>query len=134
MGTKPPTPTFEPGVPCIQCEATLFGGVTPKYIEALIQGITTCPTAPPAPNGVSLLTQFTPCFWAGADGGYSISMQYLPGQSVFNINIGVFKSFSSMIMLNCQTLFANQNPPCGVFPAIGTGGTAEIFWGPTIGP
>lgn len=135
MGTKPPTPTFEPGVACAQCEATMFGGVTPKYVEANVQGIVKCPGVmidPPA--GVFLLTQqAAPCFWLYLIPGFFIEYRLQAGTATILIWEAGFWWFSAGPGAPCLSSFVN-NQVCGTPPWIGESGTVEIFWGPTIGP
>lgn len=135
MGTKPETPDYEAGNNCTHCNSVIFDDVTPKYIEVHISGVVACPLFPvPMPNGVGLLTQQeAPCNWIGGMPGFNMGLAFGAGQTHFLISFGALFYFESLILLPCQTILPNQQV-CG-FPAIaGHQGTAEFFWGPTIGP
>lgn len=136
MGTDPATPDYEPGKRCPTCEDTLFGGVTPKYVEARFVGIVCCPGIPgPAPNRVFLLEQnaVNPCQW---DAGFPIDIfrwRLEAARSYLLLMEGGFNWFNSYPHLTCLDFFLNENV-CSINLAVGFSGFAQVFWGPTIGP
>lgn len=134
MGTDPTQDSYVPGDVCVVCNVAGFGSVTPRYIEVHIEGLTVCPGLPTAPgDGVYLLTQLGPCVWFASDGFWDFVYSLGVGQSSFTILQPPFFAFSSLSVIECVVEFNNANGPCGM-AVRGTGGTATMFWGPTIGP
>lgn len=134
MGTPPDDPKYEPGDECPTCNISLFGGVTPKYVEAELIGVTQCPAFPAIPpNGIYLLTQSAPCIWQAAVGIWLMRWSLLEISSGFRINSHPFEAFFHFPLIVCHHQFTNQRLVCGGTNA-GVGGFANIFWGPTIGP
>ncbi len=135
MGTKPDTPAYEPGDDCDACKSVIFNEITPKYVEAHVEDITVCPGfVAPTPNGVFLLTQTVPCQWVGFFNGWAYRFQLSVFNTSFAILAGPSIVFTSTILIICQTSFTNQNGPCNLPFSVGTGGTVDVFWGPTIDP
>ena len=135
MGTDPENPNYPPGVDCLICQATLFDGVTPKYVEAHFEGIVDCPAAPPRfRNGVFLLTQTgVTCQWVYLENPWAIEWRLTGSGSLLRISITSVIWFLDDTIVTCQTVFTNSTI-CGIGFNVGTGGTGKIFWGPTIGP
>lgn len=135
MGLDPEFPDYEAGVDCGSCHASLFDNVTPKYVEANVAGGADCPGSPfTFSDGVFLLTQsVNPCLWIGTVAPWAVQWQLRVADSIFSISLPGAFWFFDQILSTCQTSFANSNV-CGVGLAEGFGGTAEIFWGPTIDP
>lgn len=135
MGLPPELPDYTPGVACPSCEATLFGGVTPLYVEAHVQGVIECPGLPTGVNGVILLTQGgPPCNWVFNTPAIFWRWTIGPAGSEFAISTGGALYFTDPSGVNCRTTFTNTSPGCVPFVFAGHGGTVEVFWGPTIGP
>ncbi len=135
MGLDPEFPNYEAGVDCAVCKSVIFNEVTPKYIEANVQGVLPCPTPPLVfTNGVYQLPQTAPCLWnLILPGLINVAYQLNIGSSTFSVTAPPFIFFVEQIFVNCQTSFTNT-AVCGVGGAIASGGTAEVFWGPTIDP
>ena len=135
MGTDPETDDYEEGVECPLCVDLLFGGVTPKYVEADITGIVKCPGTPiEPPNGTFLLTQTVlPCVWEYVDVPLVIRWRLLADRSIFDVRWFEAFWFFNRIDEICFDAFVNENVCDGVQIA-GQDGYALIWWGPTIGP
>lgn len=135
MGTDPETDDYEEGAECALCVDALFDGVTPKYVEVDVSGITKCPIAPnDPPNGTFLLTQTAACRWQFlTDDFVAFIWELNAGNSIFSILRLGFIWFTATVADDCIDAFANQNV-CGVGPVYGENGYALCYWGPTIGP
>ena len=135
MGIFPPTDDFPLGVACGTCTASIFPDGTPLYVEAHVTGIVACPLFPGAqmPNGVFLLTQTAACIWFFASPTFFFTFALTAIDSQFTIGGAGLVFFSSGIAAICQTSFSNQ-ANCAVPATAGSGGSADVFWGPTIGP
>lgn len=135
MGLDPEYPVYEPGDECALCVDLLFDGLTPKYVEVDVSGITKCPIAPvDPPNGVFLLTQTAPCRWQLlTDDFVAFIWELNNNQSIFSIlRLGMIW-FKANVAFDCFDAFVNENV-CGVGPVWGEDGYALCYWGPTIGP
>jgi len=135
MGLRPDYPDYEPGIDCFVCNDLLFNGVTPKYVEADISGISKClPELPDPPNGTFLLTQqANPCVWLLTAAGMSYVWELRIDRSLFYVIIAGGQWFNSEVMHTCFDAFVNQNV-CGVGAVYGENGYGLCYWGPTIGP
>lgn len=135
MGLDPENDNFEGGVRCDFCEDSVFGGKTPKYLEAHFVNIAKCPGATTEPpNRVFLLEQTpVPCTWVFNDFVYLVTLQFTAVGSV----LGLFELpkswFRSIPALQCVLRFTNELA-CNGIAIAGTGGIGAIIWGPTIGP
>lgn len=135
MGIDPENPDYEPGIDCPTCKSVIFDEITPKYVEANVVGIVLCPGfVVPTPNGVILLTQTGPCQWVGGFNGWAYLYSLTFINSTFAISAGPSICFTHTIAVICQSAFTNQNAACALPFSVGLGGTANVFWGPTIGP
>ncbi len=135
MGLDPELDDFIIGDECGGCSGTIFLDGTPKWVEIVFKDIVACPGAPAPPNGSHLLPQAFPCTWFipfGATG--SIFWDFSTGDSVAGAGDGTWSFFLGSNILLCKTDFTNFLTCNGGAPKGGTGGTAEIFWGPTIHP
>lgn len=135
MGIDPENDDFIIGDECGGCAGTIFIDGTPKYVEIVFADMITCPGAPPAPNGSFLLTQSGICTWHVPWGNAgSAFWDFSGGDSVCGIGDADWFYFLGHNFLLCKTIFDNFRA-CGGGPVDGgTGGTAEVFWGPTIHP
>lgn len=135
MGLDPEFPDYEEGDACPVCVDILFNGVTPKYVEIDVSGITKCPIAiGDPPNGTFLLTQVQPCIWRASVFPDNFEWNLQVARSFFKIFQTPFEIwFSSDWAVECYDAFVNQNI-CGVGPAYGANGYVLVWWGPTIGP
>lgn len=135
MGLPPDHPDYEPGEDCLWCHDVLFGGVTPKYVEADVSGIVKCPgVVLEPPQGTFLLTQkVNPCFWRYEAIGFFIEWWLEQNRSSVLIWEAGFWWFSAGPEHACFDAFVNNNI-CNGPPAIGEDGYVLLYWGPTIGP
>lgn len=135
MGTDPTNDDYDSDLECPLCVDLLFGGDTPKYVEADIFGIIQCPGKPAVPNDTTvLLTQTLPCQWEGATGVWSVTWRLLANDSRLIIATVVLSAFSSIIADDCIDAFVNQNVDCVPAGRCGRDGFVTLWWGPTIGP
>ena len=133
MGTSPITDSYVPGVDCPVCNLPAFGGIIPRYIEVHLEGMFICPGLPQAPpNGVYLLTQIAPCDWTFNDGFWDFKYKLIVGNSNFTIFTHPWEAFFASVDIECLVSFNNERLICGMENRA-TGGTASMFWGPTIG-
>lgn len=136
MGDPPDLDEWPPGDDCAQCKSVIFDEITPKYVEVLIAGLVKCPLAVlDPPDGVYLLEQdnIIPCLWGGLAGPIGLSWFLNAGKSLFQADIGMgLFWFQHQTNNPCDTIFTNQLGPCGG-DVQAIGGTADIFWGRTIG-
>lgn len=134
MGISPGGGTYEAGIGCVQCGAVLFGGSTPKYIEANVLNVITCPGRPNFVNGAYLLTQTgVACRWEYVDGLWRIGLSFEAGGSNFAIVNFLSPYFNDPSIIACRDTFTNQRPITCLGGSGGHSGTADIFWGPGIG-
>lgn len=135
VGTKPITNDYETGNVCGNCSGSLFTAGTPKYIEAHLDNIIACPGAPwTFTQKTIVLTQGSgSCGWGWTDGTWSAQYLLTATHSNFQVGRTSFLWFFALVATPCLTGFTNQNV-CGVGFALGAGGTADIYFGPTIGP
>lgn len=135
MGLDPENDNFEIGNRCGFCEDSIFGGSTPKWVEAHFVNIAKCPLGiGTPPNQVFLLEQTAaPCFWRVVIGFVIVEFRLFAANSLLQIidfNNFWFFSFPA----NTCVLRFNNQVTCGAPQAYGTGGIGAIVWGPTIGP
>lgn len=134
MGTDPIQDGYEPGADCAVCNLSSFNSVTPRYIEVLLDGVTICPGLPQAPsNGVYLLTQIAACVWTANVGVWTFQYRLNVGNSAFWIGFHPFLAFFASVDIECLVSFTNELGACDAITRA-NGGTATMFWGPTIGP
>lgn len=134
MGLPTDYGEYEEGDECPLCAATLFGGVTPKYVEAHVVGVDVCPGGPAFdPNGTWRLEQIAPCQWLGGAAGWGFVWILNPGESSFTIVSGPVFLFAGISVSDCVDVFINQQFECDLPFTAGVGGTVDVFWGPTIG-
>jgi len=135
MGLDPSHPDYEPGEPCPDCVDYLFDGVTPKYVEVDLSGITACPGIGwDLPNGTYLMTQLmNPCWWYFGNVDIQIWWKISGVSGYFEAWHGVRSWFHALPLIPCCDAFVNDNV-CGVWPACGKDGYAVVWWGPMIGP
>lgn len=134
MGLDPEHPIYEPGDDCTLCSGLLFAGITPKYVEIDVFGITACPIAfDPAPNGTWGLAQAEgPCVWRLTSGVYSFMWKLDANRSQLSIWQGMWPWFIADVVDECFDAFINSLVGC-VGPIYGIGGYVTCWWGPTIG-
>jgi len=134
MGIPIEYPDYPEGDECALCVDVLFGGVTPEFVIAIVQGLEKClpypAWAPEPPNGTFKLTQTAPCTWqfTRAD-TVSFIWQLTAGHSIFSILFPGFIFFTSDIPSNCYDAFPNSNV-CGVGPVLCESGYVTCWWGP----
>ncbi len=135
MGIDPESPNYPSDTVCSVCESVIFGGSTPIYVEAHIDGVVKCPGAIiEFRNGVFLLSNvLSPCRWSFVEGMWSVEWILTPTTSTLVVASTSIPWFKQTIVAACQTQFVNANV-CGFGFAVGSGGTGEVFWGPTIDP
>lgn len=135
MGIDPENTDYEPGDACPECVDSLFGGITPKYVEIDVSGLRRCPIAHvDPPDGTFLLTQNQPCQWVFADGFRGYAWRLLNDRSILRLDwVGFFNFFYSEVMHTCIDAFANQTL-CGLPNDYADSGYVTCWWGPTIGP
>lgn len=135
MGLSPTDPTYAVGDRCGECEDTLFGGTTPKYVFANCLDIVPCPGYVQwSGNQLVLLTQVMPCAWTGAAGVFILYWFLNVAETRFKIIGPDGVVFLRVYQIGCIDFFTNVHEACGGFMFSGAEGTVEIWWGPTIGP
>lgn len=135
MGIDPENTDYEEGDECPLCVDVLFDGVTPKYVEAHVEGVEVCPGGPAFdPNGVWLLEQIAACQWLGGAGGFGFIWILNAGASSFTIVSGPVFLFAGTDANDCVDEFSNNIVACNIPFEAGKNGTVKMFWGPTIGP
>ena len=133
---KPVTDDSYPaGTDNVTCNLSLFGGITPEFVEARVEGIAKCPLAPlDPPDGTFLLTQVPSTDnWQLFDGTFLFEWAVRSDRTRFFIFAGGFNYFGAQIMTTCITQMSSGRI-CGGVSQAGAGGTVELFWGPTIEP
>jgi len=135
MGLDPQDPIYDGGDVCAVCVLDLFGGVTPKYVLAVVTGIETCPGVfppSPPPNGSFILTQIAPCQWRVFINGYQLLWKLTDASSVFFIQDGLRFWFYETTAVLCLDSFINRLicRPDGPWSETGI---VTLFWGPQIG-
>ena len=135
MGIPPDNKDYEDGNDCTHCGADLFDGVTPKYIEVHVEGVNVCPGFPANNvNGVKLLTQHTiACDYRLFVAPNFYQIVFSAANTHFHIIATGVWLFIGNTLSKCNTLVINDNV-CGLPNNGAAGGTAEFFWGPSIGP
>lgn len=137
MGLDPGDGDYEGGVACATCEATLFGGKTPKYVLATFHNTVACPVfMGQSIDGAYLLTQqpLNPCSWnALVVGRFWITYDVSPTSGLLVSMPLMWQSFfSDLNNPICQDLFFNTTV-CGPVGVKTTGGIGVISWGPDTG-
>lgn len=135
MGLDPENDDFDAGVRCGYCEDGVFGGTTPKYLEAHFVNIAACPGAPTGPpNRVFLLEQtILPCTWLYQVGSWQVHLIYTATESFLRIMFDQKTWFYALPQLQCVLRFTNELA-CNGIAIAGFDGIGAIVWGPTIGP
>ncbi len=135
MGIDPGNDDYPSVLACSHCDLPAFGGNTPEFIEAIVEGVTICPGfAGSSPNGIFLLTQVAACTWEVFAIGYLFRLILSVANSTFVIQTGVSIVFNAGTGSACGFSFSNINIVCSLPFAVGIGGSAEMFWGPGIEP
>ncbi len=134
MGMDPDDPDYEAGDPCIACEDSLFGGVTPKYVWLHLQGMQACPLQTFfTPNGSFRLQKILGiCEWrAFITGSHFAVWQISPVSRMVVQEQGTGLPHFRYIngLATCEDSFSNQQVVCGGIN-MSIGGTALITWGP----
>lgn len=137
MGLPPDDDSYPPGDECLVCVDELFGGVTPKYVNAIVHDLEKCLPFPvwaeEPPDGVILLTQTTPCAWQFISPTFmSFAWSLEANRSNFAIIRLGFKYFESHVADKCYDAFPNELV-CGEGPHLTEGGYVTCWWGPGIG-
>ena len=134
MGLDPGFPIYDAGTNCTFCEDVLFGGVTPKYIQAFFSDVVSCPgfvIGPP--DGAFLMTQQIPCRWIHTGVTYLITLEFTATNSVFSCRSGSLVFYQANMVALCDETLGNILT-CGP-PLVQSSGGAVVFnWGPDIHP
>lgn len=128
---------YEKGFFCNAC----FPDGAPRYIKAIVSGVTSCVGIGWSPNGTYLLEKQAVCYWRFQAG--NVRVQWFANHwtgFVFDSNF-VIENFLFPLqffyteVVPCTLLHFNKFVlgDCGII-ASAFGGQAELFWGPGIDP
>lgn len=129
---------WEVGNPCCICQNKIFSGFTPRWVEANVSGIETCPAVPGTrPVGTFLLEQISACSWQLILPDYIFTWTLANATSTFEIleNPGGRVWFTRTTPKVCWTFFFGQLIfACNDLNVWGYEGEVQVSWGPWIVP
>lgn len=137
MGTDPDIDDFITGNHCWKFENAFGGTETPKHLLFTPSGMTKCPgnpvTADPAASLIITQSPMEPCIWNAVISPffYQVGFTSTDVAIVFVVGHPWEQAFWAEGVTDS---WANENVCPGIPSVQWSGGSAQISWGPGIGP